>query len=343
MSNKHVARMSLHSLRIHVNPGMLEQGETNVSVTVESYIILAGDLDCFCATIHARERGPNGTATTITTAPNMVPAINVVGLQSDGKVSEPAGMRCQLRNTRHRSISRVSQNYMLAPLAAIIGKSQMVTFTGPVCYYQQIAYLKKRMGPSLVCQNAVQWHSFEQCEVVKEVADAAVKHDELELVVQLYRIVAGILSIKFANPARLGNRLFLMQFPTSLRCSWQSIHFTVEVLLNLACGELKLLNIDGFLSAYDDVERILSQTGVGPVKYTALVPSLVDRRKSWILSESFYGPCPPSRALHGLTPCTQAETCGLGFHRSCGSSKILWRSVSTTSVHLVDNERPRVL
>lgn len=213
MSNKHVARMSLHSLRIHVNPGMLEQGETNVSVTVESYIILAGDLNCFCATIHARERGPNGTAITITTAPNMVPAVNVVGLQSDGKVSEPAGMRCQLRNTRYRSISRVSQSYMLAPLAAIIGKSQMVTFTGPVCYYQQIAYLKKRMGPSLVCQNAVQWHSFEQCEVVKEVTDAAVKHDELELVVQLYRIIAGILSIKFANPAGLGDRLFLMQFP----------------------------------------------------------------------------------------------------------------------------------
>lgn len=72
-------------------------------------------------TLSETELGPNGTAITITTAPNMVPAINVAGLQSDGKVSEPAGMRCQLRNNGYRSISRVSQNYMLPPPAAIIG------------------------------------------------------------------------------------------------------------------------------------------------------------------------------------------------------------------------------
>jgi hypothetical protein len=109
----------------------------------------------------------------------MIPAISITGLQSDRKVSEPPGMRCQLRNTRYRSISRELQNYMLAPLATIIGKSQKMSSTGPICDYQQIAYLKKRMGPSLVCQNAVQWHSFEQCEVLKDVADAAVGHDSL--------------------------------------------------------------------------------------------------------------------------------------------------------------------
>jgi hypothetical protein len=127
-------------------------------------------------------------------------------------------------------------------------------------------------------------------------------------VVQLYRIVAGILSTRFANLARLGDRLFLMQFPNFAQMLMAINTFTVEVLLNLACGELKLRNIDGFLSAYDEVERILSQTGVGCVKYTALAPGLVDRRKSCILYKSLYGPCPPSWALLGLTPCTQAET-----------------------------------
>ena len=107
-------------------------------------------------------------------------------------------MSCQLRDTKYRPMDRALQNYMLAPLATVISMSQKVVFTGPICDSQQISFLKKRMGPTLISPNAIHWHALEECIVAKDVADAALEHDDLELVVQYYRMIASrLMSTKF--------------------------------------------------------------------------------------------------------------------------------------------------
>lgn len=310
VSNKHVARMKHHSLRIHVSPGTTELDQTNVSVPVESYIILASDMNAFAATMHARERDANGACATISTVTGQIPEVATAGIDIDGKAADPTRIRCQLRDTKYRAMNRELQNYMLAPFATVIGKSQKVTFTGPICDSQQVECLKKRMGPSLACQNAVQWHTFEECEVAKEVADAAVEHDELELVVQFYRSIFTMLSIKFGTLTNSGERAMLMVLTPFAQMLMAIDTFTVEVLLNLACGELKLCKIDWFVATCNEVDQILLHTHVSPVKYAALTSDIMDRRKSVVLYRYLYD---PHRELLTEPHGTVAEYCDKFF------------------------------
>jgi hypothetical protein len=312
VSNKHVARMKYHSLRVHVSPGATGQNRTNASVPIESYIILASDMNAFAATMHARERDPTGACATISTVSGTIPQISVVGVDSDGKAADPAHIRCQLRDTKYRVMNRELQNSMLAPLATVIGKSQKVSFTGPICDSQQTEHLKKRMGPSLACQNAVQWHTFEECEVAKEVADAAVEHDELELVVQFYRIIVSMLSIKFGTLTNSGERAMLMRVSPFAEMLIAIDTFTLEVLLIFACGELKLRNIDRFVDTCNEVERILLHANVSPVKYEVLTSGVMDRRNSGILYRYLYE---PHHELHGEPYGTVAEYCDTFFKK----------------------------
>jgi hypothetical protein len=71
VSNKFVNRMTLRSLRIHVDPGLVALQdavrETRTIVPVKSYIILAGDLNGCCVTMHASNEELNAPAIIIST------------------------------------------------------------------------------------------------------------------------------------------------------------------------------------------------------------------------------------------------------------------------------------
>jgi hypothetical protein len=292
VSNEHVARMKLHSLRIHVSSG--SQTQEGASAPVESYIILARDVKAFCVSMHARVWDLNGAAVTINQVPETptytTTEVGIAGVSLDHVVNPPSRMRCQLRDTKYRTMDRALQNDMLAPLATVIGLSQKVVFTGAICDSQQIDFLKRRMGPSLVCMHAVQWHAFEECAIAKEVADAALEHDDLELVVQYYRMIVRMLSTKLGGLTGRENKPIYMMSPPFIQMIQVIDTFHVEVLLILACGELKLGNMQRFLHAVDDADEILDFARLGRVVHAALPEGMVDRRQSVNLYRYLYEP-----------------------------------------------------
>jgi hypothetical protein len=83
--------------------------------------------------------------------------------------------------------------------------------------------------------------------------------------------------------------------------------FTVEILLILAIGELKLGNMQRFIRACDVVDRILTFARIGtPVVYSGLTQGIIDRRQSVILYRYLYE---PDRTGHDEPHGTVAEFC----------------------------------
>jgi len=87
VSNKHAAKMTFNSLRVHLTPDQT-QLQTNVGVPVESYIILASDVNAFCASMHARERDPNGATVTTSTLPNTEPDLRMASVARGLRVTK---------------------------------------------------------------------------------------------------------------------------------------------------------------------------------------------------------------------------------------------------------------
>jgi hypothetical protein len=309
VSNEHVDRMKLHSLRIHASPGSLAKAGANTPV--ESYIILARDMKAFCASMHARLEDTNGVAITVNHLPNMNTELSIAGISEFPpfeRLTPSSRMSCQLRDTKYRPMDRALQNYMLAPLATVISMSQKVMFTGSICDSQQISFLKKRMGPTLISPNAIQWHTLAECIVAKEVADAALEHEDLELVVQYYRMIASrSMSTKFGPLVNPHEKHLLMEIMPFCQMIQALDTFTVEIMLILACGELKLGNMARFLRACDHVDNLLDFARIGTdVVYAALTQGIIDRRQSVIRYRYLYE---PDRRRHVEPHGTAAEFC----------------------------------
>lgn len=280
VSNKNTARMTNHSLRIHADPGptalRVVAHQILTGVPIKSYIILAGDINAFCLTMHDPEHSDNGAAITISTFQGAEPQLDIVGLNVNGVLDEPIRIKCQLRDTKYRKMDRALQNHMLARLASIKGKSQKVRFTGAICNFQQVEHLKKVMGPSLLCQNAVYWSVYEECELAKEVADAAVAYDETEYVVHLYRTLSHVMWNKLGSFIRSDQ--VRLHNPTFKKMIKAMDTFTMEVLLNVALGELKLRQIGHFEATWNKIKEVVSHhTRVNGGRYTAFAPGMTDR------------------------------------------------------------------
>lgn len=79
---------------------------------------------------------------------------------------------------------------MLAPMSRILAPSQRVTIKGTVCDFEEIELLKLSMSPTLNCVPAFKWRFVEALSLAKDVADAAVLHDDIKFVMTLYHKIA---------------------------------------------------------------------------------------------------------------------------------------------------------
>jgi hypothetical protein len=290
VSTKHVPRMTLHSLRIHVDPGA-EQLQlaalTHASVPIESYIILARDIKAFCVTMHVSTESYHAAPAVLI---NPGARFRVTGIgRENTEDGQPTRFKCQLRDTRYRQMDRALQNYLLAPLASVVGMSQKVSFTGTICDPQQTEHLKRVMGPTLVCLNALFWFMYEESELAKEVADATVEHDDLDFVVYLYRVMSNRLSKRLFSI--IGSSRASWMMPPYIEMLMAIDRFTVELLLNLACGELKLQQMSAFTRTCNQLQKILHSTRNEAGGSWALSRPLLDRHFSTLIYRHIYEAC----------------------------------------------------
>lgn len=281
VSNKHVARMALHSLRIHMSPGpiTLQAAELNyqAKVPIESYLILAGDMKAFAVSLQIPEKSHNGHAVSLARYPGRGARLRLEGLQIEDELRDPSRMKFQLRDTRHRKMNHTLQDDLLSPLASVVDMGQKVSFTGAVCDSKQAEHLRKMMGPSVVCVNAMYWSAYKECAMAKDVADAALEHEDFEFVVCLYRHISRRLAKKLG--VMRGHREMLEELPTFTEIYEAIDLFTVEFQLNLAFAELKLGRVESFRDACDEVQAITRPQARPDHKSMALTGGVLDQRR----------------------------------------------------------------
>jgi hypothetical protein len=295
VSKQHVYRMKLHSLHIHVNPGPVALQaavrRTNASVPVESYVILAGNIKAFCATMQVPDLSHSGAAILAMTEPNIEHVLSLAGLNDEDRFHQPSNMICQLRDTRYRSMNRTLQDYLLSPLASVISMSQEVSFGGAVCNKEQVEHLRRVMGPSLVCQNAIFWSIYEECKLAKEVADATVEHDDLGFTIRLYRAILSKFHTKLLN-FTAGVRATLLAISRDDEILKAIDIFTVEFLITIALGELKLGHIDAFVESFLRMQEILIRWDIkiGTHGAPVVTEGILDRIYSAVMYYYLYAP-----------------------------------------------------
>lgn len=275
VSNKHVDSMRLHSLRIFVEskPGGLSRtsGQTDLSSQPQSIILLASDLEIFHLIMRASgtRYDTKGLAVMILPDDNGDPFI--YGPTINDADNKSAAFTCELRDSKHRPMDHETQHQMLAPMASILCPSQRVCFTGKVCDLEQVEHLAKVMSPSLCCLEAREWSFFQSLSLAKSAADAAAQHDDTRFVVDLYTaVVCTLESLAGMNLVEPGPRrvLFMTYHELAVACS----ELQLEAMVNMACGMLKMENMDYFANTIYKIRvffrRRITDPG-GPGEITA--------------------------------------------------------------------------
>ena len=241
VSHKHAPRMKSHSVRIHVSPGTAghRNPDPKGSVPMQSAIFLARDLDAFCLIMTTAGSSCKQTNLAIKLYANVAGSPKIADSEplNTPKVTAPQ-FKCELRDTVYRQIDAATQRQILAPMAGILAPSQRVCFKGIVCDFQEVQQLKQTMSPTLNCLHAFKWACFEALSLAKDVADAAVAHDDIAFVMHLYHWVAIILGVSnFTSPeAQRERQIFLLGCPEAVE-AYDIL--ALEVWVNVACCAVK--------------------------------------------------------------------------------------------------------
>lgn len=107
-----------------------------------------------------------------------------------GSSKTASQLKCELRDTKYRKIDAATQRQIFTPMARILAPSQRVSFSGSICDARQVEHSKQVMSPGLVCLPAYSWAFFEALSLAKDVADAAVRYDDIEFAMHLLIMVS---------------------------------------------------------------------------------------------------------------------------------------------------------
>lgn len=234
-------------MRIHLTPGANAlsdfKRETGRNPLLESCIILADDLESFSYTMSIPVRQNQGPAVLVEPG---VP--RPMWLLRDLDSVSQTQLKCELRDTRYRSIDPALQHKLLVPLTSIVGPGQRVTFTGKICKPQEVQQLKRIMSPSLVCLTTLCWRSLETLMMGKDIGDACYEHEDLDYVLPLYTTISMNLD-RLVEPGRMHDQIMRI-LPKMIG----TMHvFNIDLKINIAIGYLKLANIPTFIVTSDYV------------------------------------------------------------------------------------------
>lgn len=140
-------------------------------------------------------------------------------------------------------------------MARILAPSQQVSFRGIVCDFGEVEHLKRVMSPTLNCAPAFHWALFEALSLAKDVTDAAVPHDDIRFVMNLYHTIARTLGVwTYTHIGHEWQREdFLRSCPEAVEaCDMLAL----EALVNVACCAVKA----GDVKELDEASNAISTT-----------------------------------------------------------------------------------
>jgi hypothetical protein len=239
--------MTHHSLRIHLSPGtnVLAKASSEIgqNAPVESFIVLAKDLETLCFTLAIPAACSRGPAIQIQTGSAGEPCIRTDLDHFIDRKARSMQMRLELRDTTYRNMSVKLQRDLLAHLGNVVAPSQRVTFTGSICDSLQTESLKQSMGPTLFCWTAFIWSHFEKLMMAKHIADDELEseRDDPAFVLLHYLIVEQLSSEELQKD--IVRRELLSNYPKL----YEAMHiFHLELLITIACVKLKTRDIKRF-------------------------------------------------------------------------------------------------
>lgn len=247
VSKKHVARMKRHSLRIHASPGTSALADvaqqTGKDVPMESFIVLAKDIQALCFTLALPAACTRGPAIQIRTGSGGEPCIGAELEHFIDRKERSMHLRLELRDTTYRTMSAELQRNLLTPLANVVAPSQRVIFTGSICDTLQTESLKRSMGPTLFCWTAFIWTHFQKLMTAKHTADAALEsqHDNPAFVLFQY------LTLELLSSGEIEKEIVRHELLSNHPTLYEAMHiFHFELLITIACVKLKTRNSKSF-------------------------------------------------------------------------------------------------
>jgi hypothetical protein len=246
VSNKHIATMTLHSVRIHVSQTKATKSNTSTEAPRHSFLLLAKHLEAFRCAMHTPAASAAGPYVWVTARPSSEALIGTANIDDHGKPHKPTQLLCEFKDTKYRSIDSPTQHDILRPISSIINPSQRVVFNGSIRNIEEIELAKRIMSPTLLCSQAHWWSDFQNMTVLKTIADASIEHDDPSFVLHQYTIIEHVLA----------RRMEGMEKPSSTHERAEADltrTFRLEVMLNIAITEMKTKRFSGFI---DDVEKI---------------------------------------------------------------------------------------
>jgi hypothetical protein len=194
VSNKHIATMTLHSVRIHVSQTKATKNNTFTEAPRHSFLLLAKDLEAFRCAMHAPAACAAGPYVWVAARPSSEPLIGTTNIDDHGIPHKPTQLLCEFKDTKYRSMDSPTQHDILGPISSIISPSQRVVFTGSIHNIEEVELARRIMSPTLLCSRAHWWSDIQNLTVVKTIADASIEHDDPSLVLHQYTIIQHVLA-----------------------------------------------------------------------------------------------------------------------------------------------------
>jgi hypothetical protein len=246
VSDKHIAKMTLHSVRIHVSQTKATKYNTATDTPRHSFLLLAKDLEAFCCAMHSPYACAPVPYIWVATLYSSEARFGTKNIDDHEKLKKPTQLLCEFKDTTYRTMDSPTQHDILRPISSIIGTNQRVVFNGNICDLEDVERSKRIMSPALLCIKAFRWAFLQNLTTWKTIANASIEHDDTGFVLQQYTIIERILAL----------RLEAMEAPSSIHERAEedvTRTFRLEVTLNIAIAKMKMGMLSGFI---DDVEEI---------------------------------------------------------------------------------------
>lgn len=172
-------------------------------------------------------------------------------------------------------------------MAQILAPSQRVSFKDTVCDSREVQLLKQTMSPTLNCFPAYKWAIFRALSLAKDMADAALSHDDLKLVMSLYAIAAVTVAVcTFTyTEAPAQRQTFLLASPEAAEAC--DILY-LEAMVNAACCAVKTGDSNVLLEAGEGVQRCMSRREAQYGRWASVPPQLEAYCNSVLLWRGLY-------------------------------------------------------
>jgi hypothetical protein len=218
-------------------PGSENPTDPRTPLQARTYVFLAADLESYCSVLSARMEEITGPTFYLSESG---PPAGDQTLRSDGRPRPPAELGIIPRSTIHKDV-KSRMDSLMTPFLGVIAPSLRVSITLEHAGHSEVfnpgvlEKVRRHVGPSLACEVAVEWASFERFEARKTIADSTALGGELNLALAMYENILDSVSEFDRNqlhtpipPARWQPLYAVRLIEADLRMTKAHIHYKLR-------------------------------------------------------------------------------------------------------------------